>query len=108
MRRISLFFALLVAVANAQAVDYFNARIAGVRLSAADGNLRFTIDKDPNAIFVPNQFSGEQLKRVVALVLSAYHAQSTVAFIRGADAVSSGVRHYTGVSDISIGAYTWD
>ena len=108
MRKLALLVVLIAAMANAQAVDYNNAVITGVGLSSGDGNLRFTIDKDPNVIFVTTQFTGEQLKRITALVLSAYHAQSTVAFIRSTEASSSAIRHYAGVTDISLSTYTWD
>ena len=108
MRKIGLVLLLIAAISNANAVDYLDARITGVGLSSGDGVLRFTIDKDPNVIFVTTQFTGEQLKRVTALVLSAYHAQSPVAFIRSGESSSSGVRHYTAVSDISLSTYTWD
>ncbi|HWL73155.1 MAG TPA: hypothetical protein VNQ74_04715, partial [Burkholderiaceae bacterium] len=100
MRRISLLIVLIAAISSAQAVDYTNAVITGVGLSSGDGNLRFTIDKDPNAIFTTNQFTGEQLKRVTALILAAYHAQSPVAFIRSTESSSASVRHYTGLSDV--------
>lgn len=108
MRKIGLVLLLIAAISNAHAVDYLDARITGIGLSAADGNLRFTIDKDPNVVFVTSQFTGEQLKRVTALVLSAYHAQSPVAFIRSSESSSSSTRHYTTVSDISLSTHTWD
>lgn len=100
--------ALMLVGTNAHAVDYTNAVITGVGLSAADGNLRFTIDKDPNAIFLTTAYTGEQLKRVVALVLSAYHAQSPVVWIQSGESSSASTRHYTNLTNISVGAYAWD
>jgi hypothetical protein len=108
VRRLSLFLVLLAAITNANAVTHTNARITGVGLSFSDGNLRFTINNDPNAIFLTNNFTGEQLKRVVALILSAYHAQATVAFIKSEEITSFGTPHYTSLTDISLGTYTWD
>jgi hypothetical protein len=108
MRKFIVFVAMLAASTNAIAVDYRDARVTGVGLAHADGLLRFTIDKDPNVIFVTDNFTGEQLKRVIALILSAYHAQSPVEFIRSEESASSSVRHYTSLVDVSLGTYTWD
>lgn len=107
MRRLICLAFLLVA-ANAQAVDYLDAKITGIGIVAGEDHIRFTIDKDPNAIFVTHQFSGEQLKRLVALITAAYTAESPIYMIRSSDNVISTQRHYTNVLIVSIGTYAFD
>jgi hypothetical protein len=106
--RYLIFLAFLVAAANAHAVDYLDAKITGIGIVAGEDHIRFTIDKDPNAIFVTNQFSGEQLKRLVALITAAYTAESPIYMVRSSDNSISTQRHYTNVLVVSIGAYTFD
>jgi hypothetical protein len=98
----------LLFTTNAHAVDYLDAKITGIGLVAGEEHVRFTIDKDPNAIFRTNQYSGEQLKRLVALLMSAYTAESPVAFIRSSENSSSSQRHYTDVLILTVGTYTFD
>jgi hypothetical protein len=105
-----LVFSLLAVLftTNAHAVDYLDAKITGIGLVAGEGHVRFTIDKDPNAIFRTSSYSGEQLKRLVALLMSAYTAESAVAFIRSSEGSSSSPRHYTDVLILTVGTYTFD
>ena len=100
--------ALLLIAGNAHAVEYYHAKITGVGVVAGEDRIRFTIDKDPNVVLVTNQFSGEQLKRLVALVTAAYAAESDVYFIRSAESTSSTTRHYAEVTIVALGAYTFD
>jgi hypothetical protein len=106
--RLLICLASLLVAANAQAVDYLDAKITGIGIVAGEEHIRFTIDKDPNAIFVTNQFSGEQLKRLVALITAAYMAESSIYMVRSAESSSSTQRHYTNVLVVSIGSYTFD
>lgn len=103
-----LCLAALLLSATANAVDYTDVKITGIGLVAGEDHIRFTIDKDPNAIFVTNQFSGEQLKRLVALVTTSYAAESPIYFIRSSESSSAGQRHYTNVLILSIGTYTFN
>lgn len=107
MRRLLCLVSLLIA-ANAHAVDYLDAKITGIGIVASEDHIRFTIDKDPNAIFVTSQFSGEQLKRLVALITAAYTAESSIYLVRSSESSSSTQRHYTNVLVVSIGSYTFD
>ena len=100
--------AVLLFAANAHAVDYVNVKITGIGIVAGEEHIRFTIDQDPNVIFRTNQYSGEQLKRLVALVMAAYTAQSPVYLIRSTESTSSTQRHYADVTIVSVGAYTFD
>lgn len=100
--------AILLFTTSAYAVDYQNVKITGIGIVAGEDHVRFTIDQDPNAIFRTNQYSGEQLKRLVALVIAAYTAESTVAFIRSSENSSASQRHYTDLLILSVGSYTFD
>lgn len=99
---------VLLFAANAHAVDYVNVKITGIGIVAGEDHIRFTIDQDPNVIFRTHQYSGEQLKRLVALVMAAYTAQSPVYLIRSTESTSSGQRHYADVTIVSVGSYTFD
>lgn len=107
MKNMLCFFAALFAV-NAFAVDYSSAKVTGVAVVAGEDQIRFTIDKDPNVVFLSTQYSGEQLKRLVALVLAAYTAQSNIYLIRSSESSSSTTRHYTDVTIFDVGAYTFN
>ena len=100
--------ALFLFTTSAHAVDYLNTKITGIGLVTGEEHVRFTIDADPNVIFRTNQYSGEQLKRLVALLMSAYTAESSVAFIRSAESSSASQRHYTDVLILTVGSYTFD
>lgn len=93
---------------NAHAVDYLNVKITGIGLVSGEDYIRFTIDQDPNVILVTTDFSGEQLKRLVALVTAAYTAESPIALVRSDESTSSSQRHYAEVTILSIGTYTFD
>lgn len=108
MKGLMLCVLALLFTTNAHAVDYLDAKITGIGLVAGEDNVRFTIDRDPNVIFTTNQYSGEQLKRLVALLMSAYTAESPVAFIRSAESSSSSQRHYSNVLILTVGTYTFD
>lgn len=107
MKRLAALASLLLAT-HAHAVDYTNAKITGVAIVAGESHIRFTIDQDPNAVFRTNEFSGEQLDRVVALIMAAYVAESPVAFIRSSEASSSSPRHYTELLALSVGSFAFD
>jgi hypothetical protein len=100
--------ALTLVASDAYAVDYFDAKVTGIGIAAGETRIRFTIDKDPNAIFLTDSFGGDELKRLVGLLLSAYAAQSPVFMIRSSETASAGVLHYTNVVFVSVGARTWD
>jgi hypothetical protein len=108
MKGLSACLLALLFTTHAHAVDYLDARITGIGLVAGEEHVRFTIDKDPNAIFRTNSYSGEQLKRLVALLMTAYTAESPVAFIRSSDNSISSQRHYTDVLILTVGTYTFD
>lgn len=103
-----LSLAVLLFAANAHAVDYINVRITGIGIVAGEEHIRFTIDQDPNVIFRTNQYSGDQLKRLVALVMAAYTAQSPVYLVRSNENTSSSQRHYVDALIVSVGTYTFD
>jgi hypothetical protein len=108
MKRFLVSAILYLMTTSAHAVDYSDARITGIGLMAGEDRIRFTIDKDANAIFVTNNFTGDSLKRVVALITAAYTTQSVVYFIRSAESSSSTTRHYTELVTFSLGSYTYD
>jgi hypothetical protein len=94
---------------SANAVDYYNTRITGVGIGGpSEDYIRFTIDQDANAIFTTQGYSGEQLKRVAALIYAAYTSQSPIYMVRSSESSSSGVRHYTQLTFISLESRTWD
>jgi hypothetical protein len=96
-------------VTSAHAVDYADAYVTGVGIVAGEDQIRFTIDKDPNAIMTTTSFTGEQLKRLVAMVLAAYTAQTPVKFVRSGESSSSSTRHYVNVLVFNAGpGYTFD
>ncbi|MGH8175661.1 MAG: hypothetical protein ACREV5_05305, partial [Steroidobacter sp.] len=99
---------LLLACSAANAADYHDAKITGVGLSTAGDYMRFTIDKDPYVVLTTEAFTGEQLKRVSALVMAAYVAQSPVFFVRTSDPAPSNSRHYAQLLFLSVGTQTWD
>jgi hypothetical protein len=99
---------LVLASSTANAVDYFNAKITGVGLSTTGDYMRFTIDKDPNVVLTTEGFTGEQLKRVSALIMSSYMAESPVFFVRSSESTSSTTRHYAQLLFLSVGTQTWD
>lgn len=95
--------------ATAMAVDYENAKITAVSVVAEDNFIRFTIDKDPNAIFFTRNYTGEQHNRVIALIMAAYTAQSNIRFIRSSETTSANTRHYTDLVILNAGTgYTFD
>lgn len=108
MKGILRCIAFLLLASSAQAVDYFDARVTGIGVVAGEDKIRFTIDKDPNVVFTTDQYTGEQLKRLVAVVTAAYVAQSPVYLIRSSESSSSTTRHYTHVTIFSVGAYQFD
>lgn len=107
MKHLLCLAALLLAT-SAHAVDYTNARITGVAIVAGEQHVRFTIDTDPNAVFRTNLYEGEQLKRLVALIMTAYAAESPIAFLRSSEASSTSPRHYTDLVALSVGSYAFD
>jgi hypothetical protein len=101
--------ALLSSVSTqASAVDYYDAVITGVGIAPGEDRIRFTIDKDPNLILTTNDFTGEQLKRLTAMILSAYNAQTPIHMVRSSEASSSPAYHYSNVIFLSLGTRTWD
>ena len=108
MKRLIHCLAVLLFSTSAHAVDYLDARITGIGVVAGEDGVRFTIDKDPNVIFRTHQYTGEQLKRLVALIMAAYTAESPVNFIRSSESSSSSQRHYTDVLILTVGSYTFD
>lgn len=108
MKKIICFAVLVLLSSGAYAVNYSDVKITGIGMAPSDDRIRFTIDKDPNVIFLTDLYSGEQLKRLIALVMTAYTTQSTVTFIQSSEASSSSPRHYTNVVSISMGSYTFD
>jgi hypothetical protein len=94
--------------ASASAVDYYNTVITGVGMAAGEDVVRFTIDKDPYLILTTGDYSGEQLKRLTAMILSAYSTQTPDHLVRSAEATSASTYHYSNVIFISLGARTWD
>jgi hypothetical protein len=100
--------AALLAALPAHAVDYYNARITGIGISVGEDQIRFTIDADVNVIFTTSGFTGEQHKRVVALIYAAYAAQSPLYMIRSIEATSSPTPHYSQLAHISVEKRTWD
>lgn len=108
MKRLMQCLAFLLFTTSAHAVDYLDARITGIGIVAGEDHIRFTIDKDPNAIFRTNQFTGEQLKRLVALLIASYTAESPIYMVRSSESSSSSQRHYTDLVILSVGTYTFD
>ncbi len=108
MKKIAQFLALSLLASSAYAVDYTNAKVTGVGIFSGEDGIRFTIDRDPNAVFRTTQYTGEQLKRLVALVMTAYTSQAPVFLIRSSESSSSTVRHYTDLTVLSVGSQTYD
>lgn len=108
MKRLMQCLAFLLFTTSAHAVDYIDARITGIGIVAGEDHIRFTIDKDPNAIFRTNQFTGEQLKRLVALLIASYTTEAPIYLIRSSENSSSSPRHYTDLVVLSIGSYAFD
>lgn len=104
MKLIIKFLALFFFASSAHAVNYNDARITSVGIVAGEDRIRFTIDRDPNVIFLTDRFSGEQLKRLVALVMTAYTSQSKIYFIQSAESSSAAVRHYTDLITLNVGS----
>lgn len=102
------FVLFALASASASAVDYYNAVITGVGIAAGESLVRFTIDKDPYLILTTGEYSGEQLKRLTAMLLTAYSTQTPVHLVRSAEATSASTYHYSDVTFISLGSRTWD
>jgi hypothetical protein len=100
--------ALCLFASTSHALDYLDAHITGIGLVAGEDHIRFTIDVDPAAVLTTQQFTGEQLKRVVSLIYAAYVAQSPVKFIRSSDNTANPVKHYTQLQVLSVGEYTFD
>ncbi len=105
MKKVFVSVVLLFTCFPAFSVDYINAKITGVGLFNTDNFIRFTIDKEPNAIFTTKNFSGEQHDRLVSLIIAAYAAQSPVAFVRSSESesVASSTKHYTEVLILEVG-----
>jgi hypothetical protein len=99
---------LVLACSAANAVDYYDAKITGVGESTATDYMRFTIDKDPNVILTTEAFTPEQRKRVSALIMAAYLAQSPVFYVRTSDTAPSTTSHYAQLLFLSVGTRTWD
>lgn len=108
MKRQIYCLAALLFTTSAHAVDYLDAKVTGIGIVAGEDHIRFTIDKDPNAIFRTNLYTGEQLKRLVALVMASYTAESPIYLVRSSESSSSSQRHYTDVVILSVGTYTFD
>jgi len=106
--RTMLHVALLMVSMQAKAVDYFNVTITGVGQDSTNDYLRFTIDQDPNVILTTQGMSGDLLKRMTALILTAYSTQTLVYFLRSAEASSSTSAHYSPVQFVSLGRRTHD
>lgn len=98
---------LCVFFSSAKTVDYYDVVITGVGISAGDENLRFTIDKDPYVILTTAAFSGEQLKRLTAMILAAYTSQTPVKLVRNQES-SAPTLHYSDLAYLSLGTRTWD
>lgn len=93
---------------NASAVDYYNSVVTGVGVVAGEDRIRFTIDNDPKIVLTTDAFSGEQLKRIVALVMASYTSQTPIYFVRTDESTSSTTRHYVRLIFFSAGSRTWD
>src|SRR6186713_2194326 len=89
------------------ALDYWDTHITGVGLVVGEDHIRFTIDADPAVVLTTQQFTGEQLKRVVALIYAAYTSQTPVKFERSSDNSPSTTKHYAQVQVLNVGEYTF-
>lgn len=108
MKNLVKVFIIFCIAMKAHAVDYQNVKVTGVGVVAADGRLRFTIDKAPNVIFLTDQYADEQLKRLSSLIITAYTTQSTVYLIRSSESISPATRHYELINTFMLGTYTID
>jgi hypothetical protein len=65
--------------------DFTNAKITAVGTYIDGANLKFTLDKSGSNVWTTDNYSGDQLKTLVSLVLMAYASGKTIAFIRTFD-----------------------
>lgn len=93
---------------KAYAIDYYNAKVTGIGIVAGENRIRFTIDKDPNVIFLTDQFTGDQLNKLTSMVLAAHAAQSSVYLIRTTETANNTTRHYENVTIFTLGTYTFN
>lgn len=67
------------------AEDYTNVTVTGAGIAVGDNRMRFTIDATPNNVWLTDEYTGEDLNRLVSLVIAAYLSGKKVAFIRTND-----------------------
>jgi len=108
IKAIAGLLAVMASVESAHAVDYWDAKITGIAIVHNETHIRFTIDKDENVVLTTEGFTGDQHKHMVALVMTAYTAQSPVRFIRSGESTSSPIKHYANAVSISVGSYAFN
>lgn len=70
--------------------DYTNAKVTGVGLYFTGSALKFTLDKTGPLIWTTDNYTGDQLKHLITLIITAYTTGTTVAFIRTFDDTTAG------------------
>jgi len=70
--------------------DYTDAKVTGVGLYINGSALKFTLDKTGPLVWTTDNYSGDQLKHLITLLITAYTTGTTVAFIRTFDDPSAG------------------
>ena len=100
-------FALLVigyAGNSAAMTDYTEAKVTGVGLYINGSALKFTLDKtdSQNLVWTTDNYTGDQLKHLIALIMMAYTTGTKVAFIRTFDTIDSSTK-YIKVAQFELG-----
>jgi hypothetical protein len=107
--KLRIFILLLTFSSFSFAVDYTNVIVTGYGLSRHDSDtIRFTIDKDPNVVILTRNFTGEQHKTIISMVIAAYASKAPVAFLRTSDASSASTKHYTQLEIFEVGEIQHD
>jgi hypothetical protein len=88
------------------AADYVDAHITGVGVAPGESRIRFTVDATPDNVWVTDKYTGDQLNRLVSLIMVAYTSGKKIAFIRTDDDPSQS--SYLNVVQFEVGAITHD
>lgn len=86
----TIVFFLFTTSAYAGNNDYYDAKVTGVGLYITGSALKFTIDKTGPLVWTTDNYSGDQLKHLITLIVTAYVSGKKVAFIRTFDDPSVG------------------
>jgi len=103
-----LFFLTVFVSYSALAADYTytDAKITGVGVAPGESRIRFTIDATPGNVWITDEYAGEELNRLVSIILFAYASDKSIAFIRTHDDPEQS--SYLKVTYFEVGAMTHD